>query len=601
MAFILRKIFSRGFNSFLKKLFSNIKTPLKKQLTAKHNFVNDTIFRLKIAVLTAARIVKNLLGPSRKFSKTSLLVHEPVIAISESELWNPFDNKDNWILTAGKIENLRIAVQKLNGLEVGANEVFSFWKHIGNPNYGQGYVIGREIREGCIVPTIAGGLCQLSNALYDAALRANFEIVERHKHTKVIKGSLAEKDRDATVKWNYLDLRFKSSFDFRIEIELTSDHLIVAFRCPQKQAEPVQDKLSWKASSKLNDCYSCGNMACFKHPDKTGVEQEIATTTFILDEKWPEYDKYVSQTATKADHFILALKKNRWIKTNRYSWAAAHPQKTKATQFQGLFRALQLRFAPKNNNNVFELSLQLDKKIAKAAARQIPIDATHVVIAQNLLPYIYETGALGGRTFDVFMTRLPFEKLHERLDLAFTFHNESPTLNDFRASKELIALENKALTSARKIITPHSELAAIFKNKAVKLDWQIPAIPNGQPNGTKVLFPASAVGRKGAYEMRRLAKELQLELVISGRTIETAHFWQDLKIEKFNGDWRQIGLVVYPTYVEHQPRPLLKAVAQGIPVITTTASGLEPSAQVEVLEINNFEQLKNAVHAALMI
>ena len=574
---------------------------MKKQLATKHNFVNDTIFRLKIAVLTAARIVKNLLHPSRKFSKTSLLVHEPVIAISESELWNSFDNKDNWILTAGKIENLRIAVQKLNGLEVGANEVFSFWKHIGNPNFGQGYVIGREIREGCIVPTIAGGLCQLSNALYDAALRANFEIVERHKHTKVIKGSLAEKDRDATVKWNYLDLRFKSSFDFRIEIELTSDHLKVAFRSPQKQAEPVQDKLSWKASSKLNDCYSCGNMACFKHPDKTGVEQEIATTTFILDEKWPEYDKYVSQTATKADHFILPLKKNRWIKTNRYNWAAAHPQKTKATQFQGLFRALQLRFAPKNKNNVFELSLQLDKKIAKAAARQIPIDATHVVIAQNLLPFIYETGALGGRTFDVFMTRLPFEKLHERLDLAFAFHNESQTLNDFRASKELIALENKALTSARKIITPHSELAAIFKNKAVKLDWQIPAIPNGQPNGTKVLFPASAVGRKGAYEIKRLAKELQLELVISGRTIETAHFWQDLKIEKFNGDWRQIGLVVYPTYVEHQPRLLLKAVAQGIPVITTTASGLEPSAQVEVLEINNFEQLKNAVHAALMI
>lgn len=572
---------------------------MKKQLTAKHNFVNDTIFRLKIAVLTAARIVKNLLRPSRKFSKTSLLVHEPVIAISKSELWNPFDNKDNWILTAGKIENLRIAVQKLNGLEIGANEVFSFWKHIGNPNFGQGYVIGREIREGCIVPTIAGGLCQLSNALYDAALRANFEIVERHKHTKVIKGSLAEKDRDATVKWNYLDLRFKSSFDFRVEVELTSDHLIVAFRCPQKQAEPVQDKLSWKASSKLNDCYSCGNMACFKHHDKTGVEQEIATTTFILDEKWPEYDKYVSQTATKADHFILPLKKNRWIKTNRYSWAAAHPQKTKATQFQGLFRALKLRFAPKNKNNVFELSLQLDKKIAKAAARQIPIDATHVVIAQNLLPYIYETGALGGRTFDVFMTRLPFEKLHERLDLAFTFHNESPTLNDFRASKELIALENKALTSARKIITPHSELAAIFKNKAVKLDWQIPAIPNGQPNGTKVLFPASAVGRKGAYEMRRLAKELQLELVISGRTIETAHFWQDLKIEKFNGDWRQIGLVVYPTYVEHQPRLLLKAVAQGIPVITTTASGLEPSAQVEVLEINNFEQLKNVTTSRL--
>jgi VanW like protein len=574
---------------------------LNKQLTTQHNFVNDTIFRLKIAVLTAARMVKNLLRPSRKFSKSGLLVHEPVIATSESELWNPFDNKDNWILTAGKIENLRIAVQKLNGLEVGANEVFSFWKHIGNPNFGQGYVIGREIREGCIVPTIAGGLCQLSNALYDAALRANFDIVERHKHTKVIRGSLAEKDRDATVKWNYLDLRFKSSFDFRIEIELTSDQLVVALRSPQKQAEPGQDKMAWKASDKLNDCYSCGNMACFKHPDKTGVEQEIATTTFILDEKWPEYDKYVSQIATKAAHFILPLKKNRWIKTDRYIWAAANSQQTKTTQFQGLFRAIQLRFAPKNKNNVFELSLQLDKKIAKAAAKHIPIDATHVVIAQNLLPFIYETGALGGRTFDVIMTRLPFEKLHERLDLAYSQYKDSPTLHDFRASQELIALENKALTSARKIITPHSELAALFKNKAVKLDWQIPATPNKLSKGTKVLFPASAVGRKGAYEMRRLAKELQLELCISGRTIETVHFWQDLKVEKFNGDWRQIGLVVYPTYVEHQPRLLLKALALGIPVITTTACGLDPSAQIKLLEINNFEQLKNAVHAALLI
>jgi len=570
-------------------------------LTTQHNFVNDTIFRLKIAVLTAARMVKNLLRPSRKFSKTSLLVHEPVIATSESELWNPFDNKDNWILTAGKIENLRIAVQQLNGLEVGANEVFSFWKHIGNPNFGQGYVIGREIREGCIVPTIAGGLCQLSNALYDAALRANFDIVERHKHTKVIRGSLAEKDRDATVKWNYLDLRFKSSFDFRIEIELTSEQLVVALRSPQKQAEPGQEKMAWKASDKLNDCYSCGNMACFKHPDRTGVEQEIATTTFILDEKWPEYDKYVNQTATKADHFILPLKKNRWIKTDRYTWAAANSQQTKTTQFQGLFRAIQLRFAPKNKNNVFELSLQLDKKIAKAAAMKIPIDATHVVIAQNLLPFIYETGALGGRTFDVFMTRLPFEKLHERLDLAYTQYKDSPTLHDFRASQELIALENKALTSARKIITPHSELAALFKNKAVKLDWQIPATPNKLSKGTKVLFPASAVGRKGAYEMRRLAKELQLELCISGRTIETTHFWQDLKVEKFNGDWRQIGLVVYPTYVEHQPRLLLKALALGIPVITTTACGLDPSSQIKLLEINNFDQLKNAVHAALLI
>ena len=180
----------------------------RQQLTEKHSFVNNTIFRLKTVVLTGNRIFKNLLYPTQKFKDKSQLIKKPVIAFSESDLWNPFDNKDNWILTAGKIENLRISAKKLHGLEIKANEVFSFWKHIGNPNFGQGYVIGREIREGCIVPTIAGGLCQLSNALYDAALNANFDIVERHKHTKVIKGSLAEQDRDATYPPDQIHLAY---------------------------------------------------------------------------------------------------------------------------------------------------------------------------------------------------------------------------------------------------------------------------------------------------------------------------------------------------------------------------------------------------------
>ena len=98
------------------------------------------------------------------------------------------------------------------------------------------------------------------------------------------------------------------------------------------------------------------------------------------------FDKYITETATASDNFILPLKKNRFIKTDRYYWTSANPEKTKTTNFQGLYRAIKLRFAPKKKNNVFELGLQLDKKIAIAAARQIPIDSTHLVISQNLLP-----------------------------------------------------------------------------------------------------------------------------------------------------------------------------------------------------------------------
>ncbi len=566
----------------------------RKQLTEKHHFINDTIFRLKTLVLTGTRIVKNLLNPSIKFKDNNQLINEQIIAFSESDLWNPFDTQENWILTAGKVENLRIASRKINGIEIKANEVFSFWKHIGNPNIGQGYVIGREIREGCIVPTIAGGLCQLSNALYDTALKANFDIIERHKHTKVIKGSLAEQDRDATVKWNYIDLRFKSSKDFRIETELSADKLIVRFKSKQKNIKSEKSNFNLKQSDKLNDCYSCGNSACFKHPDRSSVKQEIETTTFILDEKWNEFDDYVQSISKDSDNFIISLKRNTFIRTERYSWKAFKSHKINATTRQGIYRALKLRFAPKQNN-VFELMLHLDKKIAKAAAHQIPLETTHVVIAQNLLPFVYETGVLGGRSFDVLMKRLPIEKLHERLDYAHSKHPESPTLNDYRATNKLAKIENIALTKARKIITPHSEIAEIFKNKVVKLNWQIPTTSNAYSKGNKILFPASALGRKGAYEIKRLALELNIDLLISGSAIEKDNFWDTIKVEKFKGDFNEVGLVIYPTYVEHHPRQILKAISKGIPIITSTACGVDDLDKVILVELGNYEQLKNEV------
>lgn len=573
----------------------------KEQLAEKHSFFQDLVFKLKVSALTCSRIIKNLSSPTQKFSEKDQLKNEPIISFSESELWNLDDNKENWILTAGKIENLRIAAKKLNGIEIKANEIFSFWQHIGNPNYGKGYVVGREIREGCIVPTIAGGLCQLSNALYDAVLKANFDIVERHKHSQIIKGSLAEQDRDATVKWNYIDLRFKSKFDFRLEVELSADKLRVTFRSKQKNEKQVINNINTQLFSKLNDCYSCGNHACFKHPNKNLEKQktEIATTTFIVDEKWPEFDAYLKINTTDLDKFIVPLKKSWLVKTNRYSWSAMKAAKAKSTFFEGIYRAIKLRYAPKSKNNVFELSLGLDKKIAKAAAKKISVQTTHLLISQNLLPFIYETGALGGRTYDVLMTRLPIEKLHERLDLAYLNNPESQTLKDYRASTELVELENKALTQARKIITPHAEIEEIFKNKAVKLDWHLPAENKIQVNGNKILFPASAVGRKGAYEIKKLAKELNITLLTTGRVIEVENFWEGIKTECFDGDFNQIGIVLYPAYVESQPRLVLRAIAKGIPVITTTVCGIYNSDLVKVVETGNYEQLKSEVRKLL--
>ena len=564
-------------------------------LTQKHNFIAETKFRAKTFLLITKRFIENKISPLQKFPVKKELINESVISFSESDLWNKDDNEQNWILTAGKIENLRIAAKKLNGIEISANKPFSFWKHIGNPNEEKGYVVGREIREGCIVPTIAGGLCQLSNALYDAALKAGFEIIERHKHTKIIKGSLAEQDRDATVKWNYLDLRFKSNKAFRIEIEITSDKLIVIFKATEKENEQKNIFSNSFQSSKLNDCYSCGNTACFKHPDKKTIKKESAITTFILDDRWSEYGEYIKSIATDKDFFIIPITKNKFIKTNRYCWEIPNLNNVRATPFAALQRALKLRFSGKKN--IFSISLQYDKKIAKVQSKLIPVESTHVVVFQNFAPFLYDEGVFGGRTFDVLMTRLPIELLHARLDFAKLKHTESKTLDDFRAPQHLIDLENTTLTKAKKIITPHQEIANIFKNKSITLNWHLPAVTNPKNNiGSKILFPASALGRKGAYEIKQLAKELNLCIVIVNKATEDENFWEGITTETANKNlFDTICAVVYPTYIEHQPRVLLKAIAAGVPVITTTASGLAATNNLTIVPIGDYDALKQTV------
>ncbi|RKR83848.1 VanW like protein [Mucilaginibacter gracilis] len=570
----------------------------KQTLANNHNFLSEAVFHLKSRLLIAKRLFVNTVTPKQKLYHNKSLKQQAVVSVSESELWNADDNAENWILTAGKIENLRIAVKKINGVEIDAGQVFSFWKYVGSPNKLKGYVLGREIREGCIVPTIAGGLCQLSNGLYDAALKANFDIIERHKHTRVIKGSLAEQDRDATVKWNYIDLRFKANKPFRIEAELTADKLIIKFRSGGTGVTSEIDYATKLKPSQLNDCYSCGNFGCFNYPNPDKRASAKPITTFVLDEKWNEYNDYINKQASGDDYFIVPIHQSKFIRLNRYNWVIATNAKVKTLPLVAVKRAISLRLFAKGN--VFKQALNFDRQLAKAASKNIPIECTHLVIAQNLLPFMFEYGALGGRTFDVLMNRLPFEQLHQCLNHAHTIHSRSETLNDFRAPANWVEFECIALTKARHIVTPHQQIANIFNNKAVKLNWALPNIGKKPLAGNKILFPASAVGRKGAYEIKQLATELNLALVVTGKATEYENFWDGVKTEPAGQNILDgIGLVIYPAYVEHRPVMLLKALAAGIPVITTTACGLQAHPNLTILPTGNFELLKQTVELYL--
>ncbi len=116
-----------------------------------------------------------------------------------------------------KIVNLKIAVEKLNGIILFPGETFSYWKLIGKPTRGgKGYVEGMTLFYGGFKPGIGGGLCQLSNLIYWMALHTPLVVTERHRHSYDV---FPDSNRTqpfgsgATCVYNYRDLQIFNGTD----------------------------------------------------------------------------------------------------------------------------------------------------------------------------------------------------------------------------------------------------------------------------------------------------------------------------------------------------------------------------------------------------
>uniref|UniRef100_UPI0027DB3437 VanW family protein n=1 Tax=Variovorax sp. E3 TaxID=1914993 RepID=UPI0027DB3437 len=187
--------------------------------------------------------------------------------------------------------------------------MLSFWRQLGRPAAWRGFVVGRELREGCVVPTLAGGLCQLSNALATVAARAGFELVEHHGHTaRIEQADAADGDAvDATVFWNYVDLKLRAKHAWRLEVELTDSELVLRIRARAPSASAALPVVLRRANEEegtspalplARGCLSCDQTACFRHRPRIDIAPQ-GLTAVLVDGWTPEFARYLQ--ATHAD------------------------------------------------------------------------------------------------------------------------------------------------------------------------------------------------------------------------------------------------------------------------------------------------------------
>lgn len=118
--------------------------------------------------------------------------------------------------------NIELASKKVNGTVVMPGEKFSYNTVVGKRTIEAGFKEGTAYIGGKVVPDVGGGVCQLSSTLYNTALLANLEILERSSHM-FLTGYVAA-SRDATVYYGSLDFVFKNSRNYPIKIVSTTQN-----------------------------------------------------------------------------------------------------------------------------------------------------------------------------------------------------------------------------------------------------------------------------------------------------------------------------------------------------------------------------------------
>ena len=123
---------------------------------------------------------------------------------------------------SGRINNIKITCDTLNGYIVKVGDEFSFESIVGPATSAKGYQKAKVIENGKTVQALGGGNCQVSSTLYNAILEVpDLEVTERHPHGKKV--TYVPEGKDAAVSHGSYDLKFVNNTPDDIKMYLSTD------------------------------------------------------------------------------------------------------------------------------------------------------------------------------------------------------------------------------------------------------------------------------------------------------------------------------------------------------------------------------------------
>ena len=138
-----------------------------------------------------ALIAARLEGGTGKSIEPTAKVTQPALTTAEAKAARPKMRKISQWTTPFPISdrngfgaNIWIPARLINGYVVAPRATFDFWDAVGSVTRAKGYKSGGAIINGRTEPqgALAGGICSCSTTLFNAALRAGYEMGARRNH-----------------------------------------------------------------------------------------------------------------------------------------------------------------------------------------------------------------------------------------------------------------------------------------------------------------------------------------------------------------------------------------------------------------------------------
>lgn len=175
--------------------------------------------------------------------------------------------------SANRKINVGRAAELLDGIILYPGESLSVQDVIGPIDETNGYALAGSYLNGKVVDSFGGGVCQVSTTLYNAVIRAELEVVERHNHTMTV--HYVPLSSDAAIATGAMDFIFKNNQETPIYIATDADGVNLYISVYGKETRSAKRTIEFR--SEILETYSPPKRAVVTKDDTLPKGERIVT------------------------------------------------------------------------------------------------------------------------------------------------------------------------------------------------------------------------------------------------------------------------------------------------------------------------------------